>query len=253
MANDFQTGSECEVNPEIGSEGQSGGQDSTNDRLNIGRKEKLTDALHNTQDPLSVLLTKLVSECRTYGVNSVLYLENIADLVSPTYYASTSSFPKKNFRALINIYNRAKKSDETAGSIPPHLTDYSFKSDDKNKISLIQIDSFGSTFLKTRFLLVFDKQVSLNVETLDKLQWLCHKTTLEVEKHASGNGNIVNFTPREVEVIKYVARGMSNPEIAKKLAISPHTISAYLKIIYLKCDLNDRVSLSLYALKNSII
>lgn len=48
------------------------------------------------------------------------------------------------------------------------------------------------------------------------------------------------LTAREAEVLRWVARGKSNAVIAGILGVSPHTVDAYLRRIYLKLGVVDR-------------
>lgn len=61
------------------------------------------------------------------------------------------------------------------------------------------------------------------------------------------------LTPREVEVLQYVARGDSNKLIAKKLYISEKTVKNHLYRIFQKLHVEDRTQAALYALKHKIV
>lgn len=50
------------------------------------------------------------------------------------------------------------------------------------------------------------------------------------------------LTGREIEVLKLIAEGMSNPEIAEKLVLSVGTVKTHVKRIYRKLNVNDRVT-----------
>lgn len=50
------------------------------------------------------------------------------------------------------------------------------------------------------------------------------------------------LTPREAEVLGWLARGMSNKAIASKLGLSPDTIKDHLENVYRKLEVRDRVS-----------
>lgn len=55
------------------------------------------------------------------------------------------------------------------------------------------------------------------------------------------------LSPREEEVVRCVAQGMRNAEVAKRLAISEETVKTHLNRIFRKVGVRDRVGLALYA------
>jgi DNA-binding NarL/FixJ family response regulator len=57
------------------------------------------------------------------------------------------------------------------------------------------------------------------------------------------------LTKREDDVVKLVADGLSNRNVAHKLGLTEHTVSNYLFRIYEKLGISSRVELVLYALK----
>lgn len=50
------------------------------------------------------------------------------------------------------------------------------------------------------------------------------------------------LTAREVDVLKLVARGLSNPEVAAELVLSPRTVHAHLRSVYRKLDVHSRAA-----------
>jgi two-component system nitrate/nitrite response regulator NarL len=61
------------------------------------------------------------------------------------------------------------------------------------------------------------------------------------------------ITPREREIIRFVALGMRNAEVAKKLTISEVTVKSHLNNIFQKLNLRGRTELALYAIRMGII
>ncbi|MDX9845538.1 MAG: response regulator transcription factor [Tenuifilaceae bacterium] len=61
------------------------------------------------------------------------------------------------------------------------------------------------------------------------------------------------LTPRETEILKFVAEGYSNQLIADKLFISVRTVESHKNHIMQKLELTTTVDLVKYALKNKII
>jgi DNA-binding NarL/FixJ family response regulator len=63
----------------------------------------------------------------------------------------------------------------------------------------------------------------------------------------------MNLTLREREVIRQVALGLRNAEVAKRLCISEKTVKTHLTNVFQKLGVRDRVGLTLYAARVGII
>jgi DNA-binding NarL/FixJ family response regulator len=60
------------------------------------------------------------------------------------------------------------------------------------------------------------------------------------------------LTVREAEIVRYVAGGMRNAEVAKLLSITESTVKAHLNNIFQKLGLRDRLELTHYAIKTGL-
>jgi DNA-binding NarL/FixJ family response regulator len=61
------------------------------------------------------------------------------------------------------------------------------------------------------------------------------------------------LTAREIEVMKQVAGGLSNQQIAEKLIVQEGTIKIHIHNIYRKLGIKNRVDLTLYAQKRGLV
>lgn len=62
-----------------------------------------------------------------------------------------------------------------------------------------------------------------------------------------------SLTPREVEVLRLVARGMSNADIARELFVSDATVKTHVARIFTKLDLHDRAQAVVFAYETGVV
>lgn len=70
---------------------------------------------------------------------------------------------------------------------------------------------------------------------------------------ASKNARPGGLTEREVDVLRYVAAGLSRREISKRLVISESTARTHLEHIYRKIGVSTRVGAALFAVENDLV
>ena len=61
------------------------------------------------------------------------------------------------------------------------------------------------------------------------------------------------LTPREIEVLRLLARGLSNRAIAEQLVISPKTVGNHVEHIYAKIGASTRAAASLFAVRQGLL
>ena len=61
------------------------------------------------------------------------------------------------------------------------------------------------------------------------------------------------LTDREMEVLKLVAKGMNNRDIAKQLFISENTVKNHIRNILEKLQLHSRMEAVMYAVKEKLL
>ncbi|MBD2776286.1 response regulator [Iningainema tapete] len=72
-------------------------------------------------------------------------------------------------------------------------------------------------------------------------------------KPPSNPGNSANLSARELEVLKLMVEGKSNPEIASLLYLSPNTVKTHVRGIMNKLSVDDRVQAAVVALRSGLV
>jgi HD-GYP domain-containing protein (c-di-GMP phosphodiesterase class II) len=61
------------------------------------------------------------------------------------------------------------------------------------------------------------------------------------------------LTPREIEVLRLLARGLSNKQIAATLVIAPKTVGNHVEHIYAKTGASNRAGAGLFAMQHGLL
>ncbi len=101
------------------------------------------------------------------------------------------------------------------------------------------------------------------VATLNNERFLCGKITsvlTSVPEVVDTKAMIRTYacegfgvTEREIEIIKHIAEGLSNKQIADKLSLSTHTVNTHRKNIMNKLDVNNTAGIVMFAVKNQLL
>lgn len=62
-----------------------------------------------------------------------------------------------------------------------------------------------------------------------------------------------DLSERELDILRYVAMGMNNKEIAEQLAYSEKTVKNYLSVIFQKLGIRDRTQAAIFALRHGLL
>ena len=129
-------------------------------------------------------------------------------------------------------------SNIMAKALDSGITSYVLKDCDKDEI----IEAMHKTVDGERFLC--GKIVDRLVANSKSPEHMVPSTTL-----CDG----VNITDREMEIIKLIAEGYSNKEIAEKLFLSSHTVTTHRKNIMGKLGVNNTAGVVLFAVRENLL
>jgi DNA-binding NarL/FixJ family response regulator len=92
----------------------------------------------------------------------------------------------------------------------------------------------------------------VNAGELVVAQLAANTVLKELSGDPSSGARPGGLTTRELEVLRLVAQGRTNPQIAQELYITEHTAKAHLAKILNKLELNNRVQLATYAMQQGL-
>ncbi|HXN84821.1 MAG TPA: response regulator transcription factor [Candidatus Binataceae bacterium] len=81
--------------------------------------------------------------------------------------------------------------------------------------------------------------------------WMPPTVQTEFARQESSSGK--ELTPRESEIVRYVASGLRNIEVAERLSITESTVKTHLNNIFQKLGVRDRLELTHYAIKTGMV
>jgi DNA-binding NarL/FixJ family response regulator len=79
------------------------------------------------------------------------------------------------------------------------------------------------------------------------------KVTASMQERDSRAARDAGVTPREEQVLRHVALGLSNDEIARSLEISVETVKEHVQNLLRKLAVNDRTQAAVWAVKSGVV
>lgn len=198
------------------------------------------DGIQCTLYPEEALAAPFGSQARVFQ-----FLKGFADFLNTLYDSGNCPARKPNSnRTRIRAARPPMPSDNKNGSA---YVSFPMIGEDGTVTSTLSIEHtsiFNHRVLNEKSANSFSQYVaSVNLP--------CPGNTLPCDKNGIKIQN--GLTNRETEVLRLMADGYSNPDISKKLDISPHTVKAHVIHIFNKLNVNDRTQASVWAVQNHLI
>ena len=172
-------------------------------------------------------------------------LEKLASGVKPDVLLLDINMPKMNgLEVLKNLKERKLKIKVLVLTVH-NETEYLMKAVDIGINGYVLKDSESSE-LKKAITAIADGENYIQPSLIPALN------SKMIEKNED-ELKIDSLTKRELQVLKEVAVGKFNRDIAKEMEISERTVKNHISSIFKKLDVTDRTQAAVYAIKNNLI
>lgn len=143
-----------------------------------------------------------------------------------------SMFPNASFLSVSSMPNRSEISE----ALKMEVTSFLLTECEEDEIE----DAIRSTHANEQFFCgkILSQVVQNPDEALPPSEFVCDG---------------IRISQRESEIIRLVAEGLTNKEIADKLFISAHTVTTHRKNIMAKLGVNNTAGLMMFAIRNNIV
>ena len=165
--------------------------------------------------------------------------------VKPDVLLLDINMPKMNgLEVLQNLKERKSKVKVLVLTVH-NETEYLMKAVDIGINGYVLKDSESSELKKAIFAIV-DGETYIQPSLIPALN------SKMIEKDKDG-AKIDLLTRRELEVLKLLAVGMYNKEVAEKLDISERTVKNHVSNIFKKIEVTDRTQAAVFAIRNNLV
>ena len=155
------------------------------------------------------------------------------------------NMPKKNGLEVLKTLKASRSKIKVLVLTVHNETEYLMKAVDIGINGYVLKDSESSELKKAIFAIA-------NGETYIQPSLIPALNSKMIEKNED-ELKIDNLTKRELEVLKLLAIGMYNKEVAEKLDISERTVKNHVSNIFKKLEVTDRTQAAVFAIRNNLI
>lgn len=155
------------------------------------------------------------------------------------------NMPKLDGLSVLETLKRNKPQLKVIVLTIHNEADYLLNAYEKGADGYVLKDS-GSDILKRAIRIVNQGERYIEPVLMPKL-----RERLEKKKEDGKNEN--RLSKREFEILKLVAVGMYNKEIADRLSISEKTVKNHMSSIFRKIKVSDRTQAAVYAIRNNYV
>ena len=167
------------------------------------------------------------------------------EYITPDVLLLDINMPKKNGLEVLRVLKDRKSKVKVLVLTVHNETEYLMKAVDIGIDGYVLKDSESSELKKAIFAIV-DGETYIQPRLIPALN------SKMIEKDQDG-AKIDLLTRRELEVLKLLAVGMYNKEVAEKLDISERTVKNHVSNIFKKIEVTDRTQAAVFAIRNNLV
>ena len=167
------------------------------------------------------------------------------EYITPDVLLLDINMPKKNGLEVLRVLKDRKSTVKVLVLTVHNETEYLMKAVDIGIDGYVLKDSESSELKKAIFAIV-DGETYIQPSLIPALN------SKMIEKDKDG-AKIDLLTRRELEVLKLLAVGMYNKEVAEKLDISERTVKNHVSNIFKKIEVTDRTQAAVFAIRNNLV
>lgn len=167
------------------------------------------------------------------------------EYITPDVLLLDINMPKKNGLEVLRVLKDRKSKVKVLVLTVHNETEYLMKAVDIGIDGYVLKDSESSELKKAIFAIV-DGETYIQPSLIPALN------SKMIEKDKDG-AKIDLLTRRELEVLKLLAVGMYNKEVAEKLDISERTVKNHVSNIFKKIEVTDRTQAAVFAIRNNLV
>lgn len=167
------------------------------------------------------------------------------DAANPDVLLLDINMPKMNGLEVLKVLKDRRSKVKVLVLTVHNETEYLMKAVDIGIEGYVLKDSESAELKKAIFSIV-DGEIYIQPSLIPALN------AKRIEKKEDEN-KIDDLTKRELEVLKLLAVGMYNKEIAEKLNISERTVKNHVSNIFKKLEVTDRTQAAVFAIRNNLI
>ena len=167
------------------------------------------------------------------------------EYITPDVLLLDINMPKKNGLEVLRVLKDRKSKVKVLVLTVHNETEHLMKAVDIGIDGYVLKDSESSELKKAIFAIV-DGETYIQPSLIPALN------SKMIEKDKDG-AKIDLLTRRELEVLKLLAVGMYNKEVAEKLDISERTVKNHVSNIFKKIEVTDRTQAAVFAIRNNLV